>query len=794
MSKPHQGDRQSRTLLRVPKEGTGEVASDLVPLDLRAALDVIRRRKWLVIGIMAIAVPLAVFVWLTSVPLYEARTVIRLADTRGAVTGGLVSPQPAVIGRSVDPLLTEAQVITSRAMIGEVVDKTPYLRVATSGFPVGVVEDDVEFGSADLPDSITLQFASSEFVARVGDEEIRGAYGSRVEVNGVAFSLSGPPDAEIGTLYVASREQAVSSLLGGLTAEPREQTDIIDLAYVDPDRSRALFFVNLVAKTYQAANMRGARQQAQVQREFLEAQIEISDSLLEEAQRAVTGFRATAGTYRRQAAQGNLAELGIRREEENTELERYEMLWARVQSESGQGQREALRAAMTLEGVAGSGEATALDRQLVAQETALDSLLIIRPATSPDVRQAQELISTTQVRLARAVESALRAAIASSRARIATLDGFRAQTDANLRQTSETAAQEAWLDKQVETASEMSRQLREQLQRAQLAERLEVGQVQILDPAVAAAPVGVGMVQKIAMIFLLATLIGTGAAFGAEHFNSAIRSQKEISALGLPVLGVVPRLKNTNGGALKKASTPVIEALRGVRLNLVYAHGTAGSLMATITSPSKGDGKSFVASNLALAFAYAGHQTLLIDGDVRRGESHHLLGRHRKPGLTDLLVGRAPRDQVIQKTQFPRLHFIASGTRTSQAPEFLGSPAMAQLIMSLRPNYGVILVDSPPLGAGVDALSLGAVTGNMLLVLRGGITDRAATESKLDLVERLPIRMLGCIVNAVRERDGEQYSSYYMEGYELEDEDEPARKVVHGGHGRELSGGRKRKG
>jgi capsular exopolysaccharide synthesis family protein len=763
-----------------------------VPLDLRTALDVVRRRKWLIMGIIALAAPLAMFVWVTSVPLYKARTVIRLTDIRGAMAGGLVSPQPAVAGRSVDPLLTEAGVITSRAMVGEVVDNMFYLRVATNGFPLSVVQDDVEFRSTDLPDSIALEFAPAEFLARVGDEEVRGAYGARVEVRGLAFSLGGPPDAETGTLFVVSRENAISGLLGGLTAEPREQTDIIDLAYVDPDRHRALLFVNLVARTYQTANARGARQQARLQREFLEAQIDISDSLLEEAQRAQTRFRATAGTYRRQAEQGNLAELGIRREEANTELERYLMLWGRVQRESGQTQREALRVALTLSGVSSSGEASALDGQLVAQEAALDSLLIIRPATSPDVQQVRDLTATTQARLARAVESALQAAIASTRARIATLDGFRAQTDANLRQTSETEAQEAWLEKQVETASGMSRQLREQLQRAQLAERLEVGQVQILDPAVAAVPVGVGTRQKIALIFVLASVLGTGAAFAAEHFNSSIRSQKEISALGLPVLGVVPRLKDVSGGGLKKASSPVIEALRGVRLNLVYAHGTAGSLMATITSPSKGDGKSFVASNLALAFAYAGHQTLLIDGDVRRGASHHLLGRHRKPGLTDLLAGRAPRDQVLQKTQFPRLHYIASGTRTSQAPEFLGSPAMAQLIVSLRASYSVILVDSPPLGAGVDALSLGAVTANMLLVLRGGVTDRAAIEAKLDLVERLPIRMLGCIVNAVREEDGEQYSSYYMEGYELEDEDEPARKIVHRRRDRELSGGRKR--
>src|SRR5205807_5191909 len=122
-------------------------------------------------------------------------------------------------------------------------------------------------------------------------------------------------------------------------------------------------------------------------------------------------------------------------------------------------------------------------------------------------------------------------------------------------------------------------------------------------------------------------------------------------------------------------------------------------LLITITSPGTGDGKSFVSSNLAIAFADAGFRTVLIDGDLRRGGLHRLLNVSRKPGLTDFLSGGLERDEVIQSTAYPSLSFIGGGTRKPSAPELLGSPAMMELIAGLRGTYNVILVDSPPLGA-----------------------------------------------------------------------------------------------
>src|SRR2546425_13274966 len=131
-----------------------------------------------------------------------------------------------------------------------------------------------------------------------------------------------------------------------------------------------------------------------------------------------------------------------------------------------------------------------------------------------------------------------------------------------------------------------------------------------------------------------------------------------------------------------------------------------GPLVCTVTSPGSGDGKSFLSANLALTFAEGGHNTLLVDGDIRRGVLHRRFKTDRQPGLVDCLLGEAGQDEIVQHTAYPRLAFIGAGTRTHRAPEVLGSPPMSQLVSQMRGRYEVIVVDSPPLAAGVDSFIL----------------------------------------------------------------------------------------
>jgi capsular exopolysaccharide synthesis family protein len=171
-----------------------------------------------------------------------------------------------------------------------------------------------------------------------------------------------------------------------------------------------------------------------------------------------------------------------------------------------------------------------------------------------------------------------------------------------------------------------------------------------------------------------------------------------------------------------------------------------------------------------------GHRTLVIDGDVRRGTLHQLMGTTHKPGLTDFLAGHGTRADVIQHTRYPLLDMIGCGSRGEAGPKLLGSPAMAELVESLKPLYDVILIDSPPLGACVDPMILGTLTRNMVMVLRTGTTDRTMAESKLDILDRLPVRVLGAILNDVSASGPYRYYSY-MTGYEVVEELPPGAPV-----------------
>jgi tyrosine-protein kinase Etk/Wzc len=232
----------------------------------------------------------------------------------------------------------------------------------------------------------------------------------------------------------------------------------------------------------------------------------------------------------------------------------------------------------------------------------------------------------------------------------------------------------------------------------------------------------------------------------------------------LPILAALPNVSFRLLPSSSQASAEVIEALRSLRVRVLHAVGTEGPLVLTVSSPAQGDGKSFVSVNLALSFAYAGYKTLLIDGDVRRGAQHRTLDALPTPGLTDVLAGRATLDDAIQSTSYPELSFISAGTRMYRAPELLLLPSLRELMTKVRSSYGIIIVDSPPLAAGVDPLVLGTATGNLLLVLRSEETDLPLAVAKLEVVESLPVRTIGAVLNCVRGRGAFKHYTYDLTG------------------------------
>lgn len=331
------------------------------------------------------------------------------------------------------------------------------------------------------------------------------------------------------------------------------------------------------------------------------------------------------------------------------------------------------------------------------------------------------------------------------------------------------------LTREVQSIAGLYADVQGRYQSARLAEASAVPDLRTLDTAIRPdKPSSSGALQIIVFAFGISMALSIGLALLLDRLDRRFRYPDQVTReLGLGILGAIPAIKKARPSERDPdEASQVVEAFRTVRMNLAHSYGAAGPVLLTVSSPSPGDGKSLVSSNLALSFAEAGYRTVLVDGDIRRGELHRMFNAERRPGLLDHLAGTTGTEEILRPSSHKNLTLIPCGTRFHHGPELLGSVAMRELIANLKAHFNVVIVDSPPLGAGIDPFVLGTATGNIMLVLRSGETDRQMAEAKLRLLDRLPVRILGAVLNDIQAVGVYRYYGYTY-GYTADEERMP---------------------
>ncbi|HEV7594607.1 MAG TPA: polysaccharide biosynthesis tyrosine autokinase [Gemmatimonadaceae bacterium] len=312
--------------------------------------------------------------------------------------------------------------------------------------------------------------------------------------------------------------------------------------------------------------------------------------------------------------------------------------------------------------------------------------------------------------------------------------------------------EEMRLVRQVGASENLFSVLKARYEEVSLAEAQSTPDLSMLDYAIAPTHPSSNEAPR---FFLLAVLASIGFAIAVSLFHDRVDRrfrypEQATHDLGLTVAGTVPRFRPDRQGDFQVViMSQAVESFRTLKLGIRYAFPGDAPVVLTVSSPNSGDGKSLVSSNLALAFASAGHRTLLIDGDVRRGALHGTFDVPVTPGLVEYLCDNAGVDDVVKATSSENLFLLPRGARRNRAPELLLSEAMSILIQSARRDFEVVIIDSPPFSAGVDAYALGAAAGSILVVLRPGVSDRKLAAAKLQILDRLPIRILGAVLNGV---------------------------------------------
>lgn len=266
---------------------------------------------------------------------------------------------------------------------------------------------------------------------------------------------------------------------------------------------------------------------------------------------------------------------------------------------------------------------------------------------------------------------------------------------------------------------------------------------------------------------VLGMMLGVGIALALEFSDQRIRGIEEISALGLSVLGVIPRMASTSiterGRAVfLEPSSDIAEGYRTIRTSIYFGLPEGSDKVLLVTSPNPGDGKTTSASNLAITMAKAGRSVLLIDGDCRKPMQHNVFALGKTQGLADVLAGQAMIDSVIVKsTEIEGLSILPCGTVPGNPAEALGSHRFDALLADLRNKFDHVIIDAPPVLPVTDARILATKVEAVVLVLRAGKSTRRMAGHARDAIQSVGGALAGVVVNDVpRGKGGYNYYRY----------------------------------
>ena len=434
-----------------------------------------------------------------------------------------------------------------------------------------------------------------------------------------------------------------------------------------------------------------------------------------------------------------------------------------------------VEALLSIPSVAGDPGAVSLRTSLeeyVRRDAELRTLRQTFTDSMPVVRERLRQVRALQEQ---AVPQQVASYLKELRARETQLARSVGSTTADLQGIPGRTTQQEALRRELEAAEGLFNTLNGRYTEAELAEKSMAPDVKVLDTAVMPLSPTENRAPRIIALALGAGLgIGLVLAVLLDRLDRRFRYPSQAThELGLQILGVVPEIDQSRPQTPEQVAR-IVESFRSLRMNARYACMPGQKLALTITSPGAGDGKSLIASNLALSFAEGGWRTVLIDGDLRRGQLHETFDLPTAPGLVEYLEGTSLLGEVLQPTHHENLMVVATGTRHRRGPELLATPRMQQLIAALGTEYDAIIVDTPPLGAGTDAYALATATQNLAIVLRSASTDLKMAKAKLEVLDQLPVRVVGVVLNEVEADAGAyQYYSYDPE-YALVDGGEEA--------------------
>lgn len=672
--------------------------------DFRRALAIVLARKWMIAAITLVGMAIALTLTLRVTPLYSSSATIEILQQEVQIIEG-TNVGPDLVADSAY-METQYRLIRSRSLATRVAED---LNLA----------NDPRYASPGLPREVRLK-------------------------------------------------QAAGRIAGGTRVAPIGRSRLVAIRFISPFPRESSRIANAVAETYIQTNLERKFNTTAFAREFLDERLATTKRLLEETERKFTQYAAEqelldiggatsgAGSLEENAIVALNRELSVAESERIRAEQEYRIA---VQT---QPPIELLQSP-TLGALRQTRSTLLADYQ--------EMLSRFKP-DYPDMVRLQSRIDRVEDEIEREADTIIRsnlnelnlvfeAAVAREQSLSDRVDELRGvlQEDRNRR------IEYRILQREVETVRAQYEALLQRSKEVSIASGVGSSNVSVVDSAlVPGLPFEPNLRRSMIQAFAISLMLGVGLAFLLSFLDDTIKTPEDVrSKLGLPLIGLVPKLKGKKDAvtdALAEPKSLISEAFAAAQTALEFStsDGFPKSLLVTSTRP--GEGKTSTTVSLAMAFARSGKQTLIIDADMRKPS--FVIDTNTSIGLSGLLTGHDNLFDHVVRSKTSGLFILPAGVIPPDPAQLLAGPRLREIIDAAEKAYDIVIIDSPPILNFADGPRLGSLVQGALVVIQSGLIRTPAARRTLIQLGDSRTNVLGCVLTKFDAKSsGYDYGYYY---------------------------------
>ncbi len=580
-----------------------------------------------------------------------------------------------------------------------------------------------------------------------------------------------------------------------------EKTNVIQIAGVSNSPAEVQTFVSTVPEVYQENRRAENAREVISELNFAKKDLSEENQKLLNTEAAIMEFKNKNGLINPDAEANAALDRASTRKSSLTDV-RADISSLRAQIQALQSDLDALPPFVNTPTVTTNPLLQDLNNQLAALQSERKEKSFLYKDNADPIRQIDLQIATLQARIASTAPTVTNnsrvpnPAIADTRNRVA---GLRADLSAKEAAAQVLAAQSIKLEQGLSRYTDIQRQqsqLGRDLDASQTAVKAGKEKVRLLSVRAkaleaAGAPItvlmdgtpGVKVAPKPSRNIILGLFVGAllacVAALVQDSLDDRVRDEEEArQLLGAPVLGYFPLLSVSDERQILDMDNPdrlLLETFRALRSNVQFALVNSTGKKLQITSTVPNEGKSYIASNLAITMALDGRRVILVDTDLHRPTMHERFSASRQPGLTNVLVGENSVEEALQDVGIKGLQLMSAGALPPNPAELLNSPAMVEVMQELEAMADLVIFDTPPLLATSDSQLMSAKMDGVIFVMQMGSVARSGTARAFELLQQAHANLIGIVFNKVDATQNsvayENYSGYYaLESHVSSDE------------------------